>query len=441
VAVPRLAAALFLVSGCTVASHSSTDSSGTKAPATVPTTASTTASTPSPAKTPVVTVASGAGTGSISGDLAPADSQPGDQETGDRGTGGSGSAVSYQRPVRLVVTGGAFTSVQVSTVDGDEPLEGMTSADGTSWSSHLPPHPGSAYRMTATVKDTAGRESTRSLTFTVASVPSSQRVGFSVVPQNGSRVGIGQPIVVRFLTPIKERAAFEKVMTVTATTPAGLSVTGSWHWLGNQEVHWRPLTFWTPGTKVRLDMRIAGVKAAPNRYGRRDYVQTFTIGASQITRVDGITHRVKVYRDGKLVKDWAGGTGKKGLETYSGTYIVLGKSAEIVMDSCSARITCDKKNPEYYSEKEFWATRISASGTFLHAASWDPLLGKANVSHGCIHLRDIDARDLYDHSVIGDVVIVGRTGRGPQERIATQDPGLYDWNLTWSQWVAGSALR
>lgn len=254
-------------------------------------------------------------------------------------------------------------------------------------------------------------------------------------------MGIGQPIVVRFLTTIKEQAAFEKVMTVTARTPSGQAVTGSWHWLGSQEIHWRPKTFWTPGTKVHLGMAIAGVKAAPTRYGRQNYAQDFTIGASRVTKVDGITHRVKVYEGGKLVSDWPGGTGKSGLATYSGTYVVLGKNAEIVMDSCSARITCDKKHPEYYSEKEFWATRITASGTFLHAASWDPLLGKANVSHGCIHLSDAAAKEFYNHAVTGDVVIVERTGRGPQERITSQDPGLYDWNVPWPMWVAGSALR
>ena len=99
-------------------------------------------------------------------------------------------------------------------------------------------------------------------------------------------MGIGQPIVVRFLTPITERAAIEKAMLVTARTPPGADVVGSWHWLSSQEVHWRPKEFWTPGTSVHLDMRIAGVKAASNRYGRKDYSETFTIGASHVTQVD-----------------------------------------------------------------------------------------------------------------------------------------------------------
>jgi lipoprotein-anchoring transpeptidase ErfK/SrfK len=254
-------------------------------------------------------------------------------------------------------------------------------------------------------------------------------------------VGIGQPIVVRFLTPISRRAAMEKVMLVDARAPSGQGVTGNWHWLNSQEVHWRPQAFWTPGTKVRLDLRIAGVEAATNRYGRQDYSSAFTIGASHTTQVDASTHRVRVYREGKLVDTWPTGTGRAGLETYNGTYVVLDKSPVVQMDSCSARIMCDKNNPEYYNEKELWATRITASGTFLHAASWDGLLGQANTSHGCIHLADGDAQDFYNHAVVGDVVTVSHSGRGPQERIATQDPGLYDWNLSWSAWQAGSALH
>jgi lipoprotein-anchoring transpeptidase ErfK/SrfK len=355
---------------------------------------------------------------------------------------GDGSPVSYLEPVRIEVADGSFESVQVSLADSGEALEGDVAADRASWLSQGAPRPASSYQVVAQVKDAAGQVRSQELAFKVAAVPDDKRVSFSVTPNDGTTVGIGQPIVVRFQTPVTRRAELEKVMQVEATPPGGgAAVVGGWHWLGDTEVHWRPKDFWTPGTTVRLDMRIAGVQASPNRTGRKDYSQTFTIGSSHITRVDGTTHRTKVYRDGKLVSELKSGGGKKGLETYSGTYIVLGKDKEIQMDSCSARITCDKKAPDYYDEKEFWATRITASGTFLHAASWDGQLGRANVSHGCVHLSDSDAKEFYNNAVIGDVVIVSRTGRGPQERIATKDPGLYDWNLTWAQWQAGSALK
>jgi lipoprotein-anchoring transpeptidase ErfK/SrfK len=347
--------------------------------------------------------------------------------------------VSYLAPVRIGVADGSFTAVQVST--GGTALDGVISGDSASWVSVEPPKPALSYDVTATVKDATGALADKSVSFTVASVPDDQKVSFTVTPHDGATVGIGQPIVVRFLTPITQRSAIEKVMLVEAQTSAGQDVAGSWHWLNSQELHWRPQEFWTPGTTVKLTMKIAGVQGAPNRYGRKDYVQTFTIGSSHVTRVDLTALRAKVYRDGKLMNTWIAGGGRPGLATYSGTYIVLDKSQSIVMDSCSARITCDKKNKDYYSEKELWATRITASGTFLHAAGWDGLLGQANVSHGCVHLADADAQDFYNHAVVGDVVIVTNSGRGPGERIATQDPGLYDWNLSWATWKAGSALK
>jgi lipoprotein-anchoring transpeptidase ErfK/SrfK len=349
------------------------------------------------------------------------------------------SAVSYRKAVKITVADGTLASMQVGTTKG-EPLEGDVAAGGASWSSQSAPRPGARYRATAVVKDSAGKTVNKTLDFTVAPVPADQKLAFTVTPDDGETVGIGQPIVVHFLTPVTKKAAVERAMTVAAKTPSGADVTGSWHWVNTQQIDWRPKEFWEPGTEVGLDMKIAGIKSSSGHYGRKDYTQRFTIGDSHVTRVDAKSDRVKVYRDGKLVHTWPTGTGKKGLETYSGTYVVLNKSKEIEMDSCSARITCDKKDPDYYSEKERWATRITASGTFLHAASWDGLLGRANTSHGCVHLSDADAKEFYNHAVPGDVVIVKNTGRGPQERIATQDPGLYDWNLSWSKWKAGSAL-
>lgn len=354
--------------------------------------------------------------------------------------GGSTDPVSYSEPLTLAVVDGTLVSVQVSTESSDTPLEGDVAPDGASWLSATPPKPGLDYDVIAQVKDGAGQSVTRTAQFTVAAVPKDQKLSFSVTPDDGETVGIAQPIDVTFLSEVTEKAAIEKVMTVDATAPDGQKVTGAWHWLNSQEVHWRPEKFWTPGTKVSLSMEIAGVKASKSRVGRKDYSQTFTIGASHIAYFDAKTHRFTSYRDGKKVGTWLSGGGKSGLETYSGTYVVLNKAEVVQMDSCSARITCDKKDPDYYDEKEYWATRLTRSGTFVHAASWDGRLGEANVSHGCIHLSDKDAKTFFDGAVAGDPVIVKNSGRGPQERIDTQDPGLYDWNLPWSTWLKGSAL-
>ncbi len=415
--------ALLALAGCT--------SSGSTAAPTPPPDQDAVAASPSPAA-PVIRISSATAVDSSGSDpVTAANPTP---------TPTASTTVGFASPVQLRVTGGTLSSVQVSAQADGTTLDGDIAGDTASWVSQEPPKPSLAYKAVVVVTDTAGQQQTQTLTFQTATVPDNQRISFNVTPDDGTTVGIGQPIVVRFLTPITERAALENVMSVEATDPAGSAVTGSWHWLNGSEVHWRPKVFWTPGTKVHLDMTIAGLQAGPKLYGRKNYAQTFTIGASQVTKVDAKTHRLQVFRDDKLIDTWETGTGKKGLETYSGTYIVLGKAPVVQMDSCSARITCDKLDPDYYNEKEYWATRITASGTFLHAADWDPLLGKANVSHGCIHLSDADAETYFKSAVPGDLVIVSNSGRGPQERIDTQDPGLYDWNIPWEKWTQGSAL-
>jgi diacylglycerol kinase family enzyme len=48
------------------------------------------------------------------------------------------------------------------------------------------------------------------VTFTVAQVPDDRRVSFTVTPDDGSTVGIGQPVVVRFATPVTRRADLDQ---------------------------------------------------------------------------------------------------------------------------------------------------------------------------------------------------------------------------------------
>ena len=47
---------------------------------------------------------------------------------------------------------------------------------------------------------------------------------------------------------------------------------------------------------------------------------------------------------------------------------------------------------------------------------------------------DTPAKWFFDASLIGDVVIV----KNSKEQTVTPDNGLNGWNLSWSQWQAGS---
>ena len=85
----------------------------------------------------------------------------------------------------------------------------------------------------------------------------------------------------------------------------------------------------------------------------------------------------------------------------------------------------------------FWDVAISDHGEYVHAAPWSVSdQGHTNVSHGCVNLSVPNATSFFMFSQRGDVVNVVGTGRPPD----TSDTAMKDWNMPWSQWVAGSAL-
>jgi hypothetical protein len=76
------------------------------------------------------------------------------------------------------------------------------------------------------------------------------------------------------------------------------------------------------------------------------------------------------------------------------------------------------------------------SGEFIHAAPWSVgAQGTANVSHGCIGISTDNAAWLFGLTTRGDVVTVQNSPR-PLEK----GNGYTDWNYTWPEWLAGSAL-
>ncbi|MFJ8359862.1 L,D-transpeptidase [Streptomyces sp. NPDC093984] len=132
--------------------------------------------------------------------------------------------------------------------------------------------------------------------------------------------------------------------------------------------------------------------------------------ADHVSTLDAATHRMTVTDHGRTVMTFTVGFGKPGFRTPSGTFHVLGKDAVIKMTSCSAKITCDPRNPNYYALTVHWAVRLTSGGVFIHAAPWNHAIGRTDISHGCIHLSTADAHRFYDFSRIGDTVMVKNTG-------------------------------
>ena len=106
----------------------------------------------------------------------------------------------------------------------------------------------------------------------------------------------------------------------------------------------------------------------------------------------------------------------------------------MVMDSSTYGVPAN--SPNGYRTEVDWATQISYSGIYVHAAPWSVgSQGYSNVSHGCINVSTSNGQWFYDNSKRGDIVeivnTVGSTLPGTD--------GLGDWNIPWDQWKAGNA--
>ncbi|MGH8775921.1 MAG: Ig-like domain-containing protein [Jiangellaceae bacterium] len=345
--------------------------------------------------------------------------------------------VAFDEPVTLEVQHGTIESATLSPDGGGTPLAGGVGADGASWVSTGLPLPGATYQVQAEVADEVGAPRTLTGAFTVAAVPDERRLTLTLQPGDGDVVGVGAPIVVRFDQEVTEQAIVERALRV-ASSP---QVVGSWHWISSTEAHFRPQEYWPAGTQVGVNLDLNGVQAGADVWGGRAYTYAFTIGEAQVATVDAEAHTMRVTVDGASVGTWDASLGRPEFATRNGTYIVLEKDDKHQMTSCSAEITCDESDPEYYDLEVDWNVRLTWSGAFVHSAPWsERAQGSENVSHGCVNLSEQNARSYYDTARYGDVVTVQNSTRGPGDLVQRGDPGMVDWNMPWSEYVAGSAL-
>lgn len=334
------------------------------------------------------------------------------------------TGVKPNRTVKVTVSGGTLTSVSVRT-KGDK-AHGKLSADRASWTSSGTLHLSARYRVVVQAKNAGGSDTT---TTAFRTLKPRQSVKASVAPLDGETVGVGQPIAVYLSEPVKNRAAVERAMKVTSSR----DVEGVWHWFSDSELHFRPRHYWPAHTTVTLHANLAGVKAGHGLWGVQDRTIKFRIGDKHISVVNARTHQMTVRSGGEVVRTMPVSTGRPQYPTKSGAHVVMSKSDPYTMDSTTAGIT----GSNAYLVTVRYAVRISNSGEFVHAAPWSvSSQGHANVSHGCVNLSTARAGWFYRFAQRGDVVVV----RGTRARLAPTN-GFGDWNVSWHDWVAGSALH
>jgi lipoprotein-anchoring transpeptidase ErfK/SrfK len=345
--------------------------------------------------------------------------------------------VPFDQPATFTVHNGTLESAEVKGHVHGTPLPGSVQADGATWVSDELPTPSASYDVTAQVRGQDGQSRTLTGRLVVATLAPKDRLGYTVTPFNGWTVGVNAPVVIRFDKPVQDEAAVEQQLTVATTTP----LVGSWHWVNSSEVHFRPQVAWPAHSQVQVGVQLAGVKTGTSQWGATDTTVTFGIGDVHVTKVDGKKHTLTVAVNGRTWAVWPTSLGRPEFVTRTGYYTVLLKQPTRRMTSCNAGITCSKSNPNFYDLTVDWDVRLTYSGTFIHSAPWSVRSqGVDNVSHGCINLSPSHAQAYYNLARYGDLVVVTGTNRGPQDLLASGDPGMADWNVTFTQYAAASAL-
>jgi lipoprotein-anchoring transpeptidase ErfK/SrfK len=338
------------------------------------------------------------------------------------------ASVQPDKPVTVSTATGKLTEVTLKDDDGDK-VTGSFNADKTQWTSSPQLKPGATYTLSGSAEGSDGATVPISSTFKTLKAAKSLKA--SVVPLNGETVGVALPIQIYWNNPVKDRAAVEKRLKVTTSTP----VDGSWHWVSSKQVNYRPKNYWPAGTKVTVDIGTQGVAAGNNTWGTASRRISFSIGSSVVSNVDVKRHTMSVTINGKLARSIPITAGKDGFTTRSGVKVIMEKFPTKRMDAATVGIK--PGDPEYYNISDVkWAQRVTSSGEFIHGAPWSAgSQGSANVSHGCVGMSLADAQWYFSQTLRGDPVVVTGTPRHMEP-----GNGWTDWNTTWAAYKAGSAL-
>ena len=338
--------------------------------------------------------------------------------------------VPIDREVRLTASGGTLRAVKVTSEAG--PLSGKLSKNQKTWVSSGRLEPGVAYRIHSTGVRSDGKQVVKNQQFRTDDLTLDEQTYPSVAPLEGETVGVGMPVIVTFDIPVTDKASIEKHMSVSASPRQP----GAWHWISDQEVHWRPKHYWRAGTSVDVDVDINSIPAGGGIYGQESRHVEFNIGDAHIYKVNMDTHQMRVFSNGGLLRTIPITTGEEPkFTTRSGVKVILEKFRTKRMNS--ETIGIDRNSPDGYDIDDVeYAMRVTYSGEFVHAAPWSVAdQGYANVSHGCTGMSTANAGWLYNMSRRGDVVEY--TGTDRQMELTN---GYGDWNLDFADWSSGSAL-
>lgn len=252
------------------------------------------------------------------------------------------------------------------------------------------------------------------------------------------------PIIAYFDRKITDASAFEQAATVTVN---GKKVSGAWYWekSGRKgevlEAHYRLRQYWPAHAKIHLDLPVRGVSAGVGLSFDNSLTLSIATAAANVSTVDCRAEKLVATSDGKTLRTMSVSCGKATTPTYTGTKVVMQKGEDIPGTSRlrpEGTVRMVSNTPaDPYDLMVPWSVRITNSGEYVHAASWNGgNIGIRSTSNGCTNLNVDDAKWFYTYARIGDVLTYAATGG---TRMPSWD-GFGDWNLPWTVWQSGGLL-
>ncbi|MFE3884289.1 Ig-like domain-containing protein [Streptomyces lydicus] len=338
------------------------------------------------------------------------------------------------KPLEVSVKGDEARITDVTATDTTGRfVRGELSADGRHWRTTAPLAAGSRYTVRVSTEQQDGSPGRKTLVVNTRGAVGQLTAAFG--PKEGE-YGVGQPVTAELSQPIKDpqaRAVVEGALKVDSMP----RVQGSWHWVDDKKLHFRPKEYWPAHATISVHSNLSGLRVAKGLYGGPSKPVKLTTGDRVEAITDAATHQMTVLRNGESINTIPVTTGKPGFSTRNGVKVVLGKESFVRMRSSTVGIAAG--SGDSYDLPVYWATRVTWSGEYVHAAPWSVgSQGAANVSHGCTGMSTSNAQWFFNHVRIGDIVkVVNSSG----DTMTPFDNGFGDWNMPWQEWREGSALK
>jgi lipoprotein-anchoring transpeptidase ErfK/SrfK len=307
----------------------------------------------------------------------------------------------------------------VATACTQAPLAGPEPSGTTAGSSAAPSSTGASQSSTASSAAPAS-----------SSAAPTRPVHVSLLEGDGSVYGVGMPIIALFNVAPTNGVAFAKATKVSVN---GRPATGAWYFEPTAhkgsalEGHFRLDNYWPAHSQITMDLPVQGLSAGPGLTFDDSLTLSFSTSYAIVSSVDAVSLQMTVTVDGHIYGRYPVSLGAPNTRTLRGTKVIMEKGVDIPM-----------RGPGYYDPHVQWTQRLTYGGEYLHSAPWNIAnLGKRSTSNGCTNLAPDVAKHLYALMRVGDVVTYPNAN-GPLMQLGQ---GYGDWNVPWSTWLTGGAIR